>query len=250
MEIEIQRDGLTLRGDLSGTDTLENETLVVMMHGFKGNIGYDESNMLFDTHNQLNAHGLPTLRINFNGCGNSDGEFKNMTVLNEIQDGIAILEYVQKVIKPQHLYLVGHSQGGVVASMLAAYYADQIEKLALLAPAATLVTDAQAGICQGVSYDPHHVPDSIMLDGFEVGGAYFRTAQHLHIYETAQGYQGPVLLVHGLADPVVSYEATKKYDQIYQHDKLHLIEGAGHNLMGDGDQRQEAKDLVTQFLLG
>lgn len=82
MEIEIQRDGLTLRGDLSGTDTLENETLVVMMHGFKGNIGYDESNMLFDTHNQLNAHGLPTLRINFNGCGNSDGEFKNMTVLN------------------------------------------------------------------------------------------------------------------------------------------------------------------------
>ncbi|WP_295774755.1 alpha/beta hydrolase [Limosilactobacillus gastricus] len=249
MEIEIQRDGLTLRGELSGTDTLKNETLVVMMHGFKGSIGYDVANLLFDTHNQLNLHGLPTLRINFNGCGDSDGEFKDMTVLNEIQDGIAILEYVQKVIQPRHLYLVGHSQGGVVASMLAAYYHDQIEKLVLLAPAATLVSDAQAGICQGVSYDPQNVPDSIMLDGFEVGGAYFRTAQHLHIYETAQGYQGPVLLVHGLDDQVVSYEATKKYDQIYQNDQMHLIAGASHNLMGDQDQRQVVKDLVTRFLM-
>ena len=38
----------------------------------------------------------------------------------------------------------------------------------------------------------------------------------------------PVCLIHGTDDTVVSPNASKKYDQIYQNSTLHLIEGADH----------------------
>ena len=69
--------------------------------------------------------------------------------------------------------------------MLAAYYRDIITKLVLLAPAATLKDDALKGICQGSQYDPNHIPGTVDVHGFTVGGDYFWTVQLLPIYETA-----------------------------------------------------------------
>ena len=68
------------------------------------------------------------MRFDFNGHGDSDGEFENMTVLNEIEDANAILNYVKTDPHVRNIYLVGHSQGGVVASMLAGLYPDIIKK--------------------------------------------------------------------------------------------------------------------------
>ena len=246
MEITIQRDGLKLHGLLEGTTNLENDTVVILMHGFKGDLGYDENKILPVVAHALNQVGLPTLRFDFDGCGKSDGKFEDMTVLSELLDGMKVIDFARQKMKAQHIYLVGHSQGGVVASMLAAYYHDVIEKLVLLAPAATLKSDALQGVCQGSTYDPMHIPSSVMVDGFKVGGDYFRTAQLLPIYETAQHFDGPVLLIHGTADHVVSPEASRKYHVILPQSELHLIDGENHML--DGAHRPEIVKLVTDFL--
>lgn len=169
-----------------------------------------------------------------------------MTVLGELLDGMKVINFAQQQIKAKHIYLVGHSQGGVVSSMLAAYYRDVVEKLVLLAPAATLKDDALKGNYQGSSFDPNHIPASVNVDGFTVGGNYFRTAQLLPIYEMAQHYTGPVLLIHGTADQIVSPEASRKYHAILPQSVLHLIDGTGHLL--DGTRRTEAIKLVTDFL--
>lgn len=169
-----------------------------------------------------------------------------MTVLSEILDGMRVIDFVRQQIKPQHIYLVGHSQGGVVASMLAAYYRDAIDKVVLLAPAATLKDDALNGVCQGATYDPQQIPDEVTVDGWPVGGDYFRTAQLLPIYETAQHFAKPVLLIHGTADQVVSPAASKKYNGILPDSQLHLIEGEGH--LFNGPRRPAVVTLVTKFL--
>ncbi|KRL93252.1 alpha/beta hydrolase [Limosilactobacillus equigenerosi] len=248
MQYLVQRAGLTLRGELTGPQENAGHHLAILFHGFKGDIGHDQANLLFDLKDDLNAAGIPTLRMNFNGCGDSDGDFADMTVLNEIDDAIAILKQAIHDFHPARLTLIGHSQGGVVASMVAAYYHDLVDDLVLLAPAATLVDDANAGVCQGVTYDPNHIPESIDVDGFTVGGAYFRTAQRLHIYETAAGFTKPVLLIHGTADQIVNYQASIRYDQIYANSTLHLIDGASHRLIGPGTQRSNVKQLVVNFV--
>lgn len=246
MEITIERDGLKLYGLLEGTTTLENDRVAILMHGFKGDLGYDENKILPVVAHALNQAGLPTLRFDFAGCGKSDGKFEDMTVLSELLDGMKVIDFVRQTVKAKHIYLFGHSQGGVVASMLAAYYRDVIEKLVLLAPAATLKDDTLVGECQGSRYDPNHIPEFVMVGGFKVGGDYFRTAQLLPVYETAQHFAGPALLIHGTADQIVSPEATRKYHVIMPQSVLHLIDGEGH--MFNGPHRPEVVKLVTDFL--
>ena len=246
MEITIERDGLKLYGLLEGTTTMENDRVAILMHGFKGDLGYDENKILPVVTHALNQAGLPTLRFDFAGCGKSDGKFEDMTVLSELLDGMKVIDFVRQTVKAKHIYLFGHSQGGVVASMLAAYYRDVIEKLVLLAPAATLKDDTLVGECQGSRYDPNHIPEFVMVGGFKVGGDYFRTAQLLPIYETAQHFAGPALLIHGTADQIVSPEATRKYHVIMPQSVLHLIDGEGH--MFNGPHRPEVVKLVTDFL--
>jgi pimeloyl-ACP methyl ester carboxylesterase len=247
MDITIKRDGLKLHGLLEGTDKIENETIVILMHGFKADLGYNDSYILYNLSHYLNERGLPTIRFDFDGCGKSDGEFKDMTVFSEILDGIKILDYVRNTVKAKHIYLVGHSQGGVVASMLAGYYRDVVEKLALLAPAATLKKDAINGVCQGSTYDPLHIPETVDVSGFKVGGAYFRIAQLLPIYQTAMHYNRKVLLIHGSADKIVSPEASKRFNVLLPKSQLHIIKGESHLLNDQG--RPEVLKLVGDFLL-
>lgn len=246
MDVTVKRDGFTLRGVLKGTDNLQNKQVAILMHGFQGNRGYEAGNFLYDLSHQLNQAGIPTLRFDFAGCGQSDGKFTDMTVLSEISDGMKIIDFVRSEMEAQQIYLVGHSQGGVVVSMLAAYYRDLIAKEVLLAPAATLKDDALLGVCQGTKYDPNHIPLTVDVHGEAVSGEYFRTAQLLPIYETAQHFMGPALLVHGLADEVVSPEASKKYNVILPNSELHLIEGEGHKFLGK--EKPTILKLVADFL--
>lgn len=246
MDVTIQRDGLTLRGVLEGTDQIQNQQVVILFHGFQGNRGYQNGQLLYDLSSALNQAGIPTLRFDFAGCGQSDGDFADMTVLSELLDGMKIIDYARTEIGATTIDLIGHSQGGVVASMLAAYYRDIIRKVVLCAPAATLKDDALIGECQGTKYDPNHIPLSVTVNGQAVSGQYFRTAQLLPIYETAQHFPKPTLIIHGLNDQIVSPEAARKYNVILPNSELHLLPGETHRL--EGAKLPEIKKLVVNFI--
>lgn len=103
MEITIKRDGLNLHGLLEGTEKIENDTIAILMHGFKCDLGYDDSKILYALSHYLNNQGLPTIRFDFDGCGKSDGKFEDMTVYSEILDGIKILDYVFVILLRQNI---------------------------------------------------------------------------------------------------------------------------------------------------
>lgn len=246
MEFQVQRDGLNLAG-IYEPAVQPNGTIAILMHGFTGDRGYTPAALLVQLAARLRAIGVGTVRFDFNGHGHSDGDFVHMTVPNEIADAQAVLTAVQTRLHPQHIDLLGHSQGGVVASMLASVDADVIHKLVLMAPAATLKDDAIAGHTRGLVYDPHHIPATLPLsDTLTLGGFYLRTAQHLPIYETAQAFTGPVCLIHGDADQIVDPIASKRYHDIYHNSVYHLLPGGSHRL--DGQVRETVLDLATSFI--
>ena len=72
-----------------------------------------------------------------------------MTVLNEIEDANAILKYVKKDKYVRKIFLLGHSQGGVIASILAGLYPDIVDGLILLSAASVLKEDAIKGQLMG-----------------------------------------------------------------------------------------------------
>lgn len=54
MELAIKRDGWKLHAFLEGTISLENESVAILMHGFKGDLNYDEHKLLRTVTKALN----------------------------------------------------------------------------------------------------------------------------------------------------------------------------------------------------
>ena len=233
MQISIMRDGLCLRGRV---DKKEGEKCpaVILMHGFSGNMGCEDGNLFQTITDRLVEEGMAVVRFDFNGHGESDGDFSKMDVLNELEDAIAVLTYVRNLDFVTDIYVVGHSQGGVVAGLLAGSYPDVIRRLVLLAPAASLKTDAQKGTCMGTVYDTEHIPDVVNVgDARPVGGHYFRIAKWLPIYEVAGLYKGEALVICGGKDAVVDESAASRYGQAMENCMVERIEKLDHGLQGE-----------------
>lgn len=236
MYISIQRDGLTLNGRLDAPSR-SKFPLVILLHGFGGSMEDFDGSIFSRIAAALVEKGIGVMRFDFNGHGKSDGDFSRMNIFNEINDAIAMLEYAKAQSYTEDIYIVGHSQGGVVAGMLAGLFPDVIKKLVLLAPAASLKADAQQGRCFNQSYDTNSIPDTVNVDGSHiVGGHYFRIAKNLPIYEITKNFTHPALAICGLDDTVVSKKAIEQYQKELENCRIEYMH-VDHGLWGKDTEK-------------
>jgi len=223
--------------------------MVIFCHGFSGTKDGPMFELIADT---LQAHGIASIRFDFNGHGESEGEFKDMTVPNEIEDAKKVVEYVRDLRYVSSVAIVGHSQGGVVASMTAGQLSEELgepafKAVALMAPAAVLRDDAIRGSTMGKQYDPFDPGEYVELwGGLKLGGQYIRTAFNLPIYETAAKYQGPALIIHGNADRVVPYTYGERFHEIWPKSELVIQEYYDH---GFSQNIYRTTDIVADYLM-
>lgn len=211
----------------------EKLPVVIICHGFGSDCNRP---LLREIAKDVVEQGMIAIRFDFNGCGKSDGLFQNMTVLNEIQDLKNIIAWAENQPWTENISLVGHSQGGVVVSMTAGELgAGKIKCEALLAAAAVLRDDAIRGNTQGATYDPYNIKGDYVelprrMDGesLKLGKDYILTAMNLPIYETAERYTGPVLILHGTHDRIVPYTYSERYHEKLKNSEIRLISDENH----------------------
>ena len=221
--------------------------LVILMHGF---LGSKKAAPIGFLARALVKQGYVVLRFDFDSYGKSEGSQVANTVPGMIEDAMAVWKYASALPYVHRMILLGHSQGGVVAGMLAG----RLEKagtppaaLIQLAPASVLKEYASQGRFLSVHCDPVNPPDSINVYGFKMGRDYILTAQTLPIEEESAWYTGPVCLLHGTKDPIVPVSCSERYDQIYQNSEFHLIRGTGHLFLS---HRPTVRQLILEFLRG
>ncbi len=93
---------------------------VVFFHGFTGD-RMEAHWMFVKCARALAKAGIASLRFDFYGSGESEGEFREVTLEGELADGEDAVKFFrrQKGIDPERLGLVGLSLGGTVAACLA-----------------------------------------------------------------------------------------------------------------------------------
>ena len=108
--------------------------LIVLLHGFVGSkVG--EHRLFVKAARHFTEKGYGVFRFDFSGCGESDGDYADVTVTKQLSEVQAVLNYVSVLpeVDANNIILIGHSLGGAVASLTAAKDR-RIRKLILWSP--------------------------------------------------------------------------------------------------------------------
>lgn len=221
--VELQSRGLTLRGYLELPEAASAEApapLLVMFHGFTGTLS-EKHFVLSRISRRVVDAGVATLRLDFGGSGESDGEFIDVTPLTEVQDGQAILAYGCELpeVDPARVGLFGFSLGGFVAVNVAAREQARLQRLVLMSPGAITHKKMERALaehgraCRGsLEVTQKFVDDGYALDPFAA----------------ARSFGKPVSIVQGTADVAVPPETAQQYLEAFPEAELTLVEGADH----------------------
>ena len=236
MKMIIHDDGIPLSAVLEKPEGAEKSPLVILLHGF--------SSAKDRPHNILAAEamreaGFATLRFDLYGHGESGGEFRNHTLHKWISNTMAVIDAAREMGYTE-LYLSGHSQGGLVAALVAGMEPDRIRGLILRAPAFMIPQAARDGVMLGQTFDPEHIPDDVpTIKNLTLGGNYIRVAQTVYAEETAARYKGPVLILHGEEDDTVPPADSRAAAQRYRNCELIVTAGETHHFDRDPEQMRK-----------
>lgn len=213
-EFYIDCDGIRLHSKLDYPDNFRGKCpLMLLFHGFTGHM---EERHIVATMEAAREIGIAVLRVESYGHGGSDGKFEDHTMYKWVTGALAVVDYVRGLDFVTDLYLCGHSQGGLLAVLLAGMCPDSFRAVIPMSPALMIPEDARRGTLLGQSFDPLHIPEKLFSwDGRALSGNYVRVIQTIHVEDEIDRYQGPVCIIHGDADETVpiqgSLDAAKRY---------------------------------------
>jgi pimeloyl-ACP methyl ester carboxylesterase len=229
--------------------TTDQCPMVILMHGIFSSKDFIPMPQLAKG---LAKAGIASIRFDFGGHGKSEGRKQDMTIGKELADARAVWDYVQSLPYVNGVGLLGHSQGGVVASMAAGRLASESTVplgVVLIAPGSVIKEACQGGKFFNARFDPKDPPEYIRCWGlYKLGREYLVTTQQLDIYGTAAAYQGPVLLLHGDRDGIVPMWCSERYLEAYgPHATLKVVEGENHTITR---RRKQVVAETVEFFRG
>lgn len=217
--------------------------MVILMHGIFSSKDYPPMPQIAKA---LAKEGIASIRFDFGGHGDSEGQMINMTIAKELADALAIWEYADSLPYVRGISLLGHSQGGVIASMTAGNERINPESLILLAPGAVIKEATQGGHFFGNSFDPANPPEYIKcFHHFKLGKDYLIQTQELDIFGVSGNYKGPVCIIHGSKDGIVPLWCSEKYNEIYTDSRMHIVEGENHLII---KKQKKVIRIIIDFL--
>ena len=183
----------------------------------------------------LTAHGFGVVRFDFTGLGKSEGEFADSYFSANVEDLLAVNDYMKEHYEAPSL-LVGHSLGGA-AVIVAASKLDNVKAVATIgAPAAT------EHVKQHFS---HHVEEIAQKGDVEVniGGRPFKINQEFvddfdktDLPEITKKLRKPILIMHAPFDKVVGIDNAHKLYKSAHHPKSFIsLNDADHLLLDPKD---------------
>ncbi|MCD8154219.1 MAG: alpha/beta fold hydrolase [Clostridiales bacterium] len=204
-------------------DESQQYPVIIMSHGFRGSHEDFEDAGWVQLFSQT---GYVCYTYDF--CGGapkslSDGDFSSdMSVMTEVSDLEAVMEFVEgkSFCDPENLYLMGQSQGGLVTGLTGAKHSDEVAGMILLFPALSIPDNIREAYPT-----KEDIPDEgVEQLGAELGKCYAEDVYDLDVWEELSGYEGDVLLMHGMNDSLVPYTlSVKALEECYTESASELL---------------------------
>jgi dipeptidyl aminopeptidase/acylaminoacyl peptidase len=221
--------GKTLRGmlHLPATAMKRPAPSVVFFHGFTGN--RMESHWMFvKCSRSLAQAGFASLRFDFYGSGESDGEFRQMSLRGEIADGRAAVAFLRRQagINPERVGLLGLSLGGTVAAALAS----SVQAKALVLWSAVAHTARMRELFKKSTKKVPGKPGAVEYDARELSPRLVEDVLKVEPIRHLARFQGPTLIVHPEKDEAIPASHARDFFRAAGADakEMVIIAGADH----------------------
>ncbi len=189
--------------------------VVLIFHGFTNDrnalpIQGTDENLYGRSARLLAEHGIASLRIDFRGSGQSEGEWSDTTFSGQIDDALAAVDFLATVpeVDAARLGLIGLSQGGLVAAETAARV-PEVDSVALWSAVANPPDTYQllmgAGtVAQGLTAPDPGVEVTLPWgEPFLMKRGFFEDLYAVNPIGAISQVEAPLLVVVGLNDTTV-----------------------------------------------
>lgn len=211
----LEHEGQKIFGMLHRPIEVEKAPVVIMFHGFGGH-KCGKYRLYVTMSEKLSRLGIASIRFDFRGSGDSEGEFADMTIEGEVQDALKILQFAENIerIDPHRIGIMGRSLGGIVAVMAASRY-QKIKSLALWAPAYSAEQWEQHWIKMSDPKVSAELKDELMrFDGQVANEKFMREFFALDLENDLRALNNvPLLHIHGEQDMSVNITHAEMYLQ-------------------------------------
>lgn len=241
---------VTIAGQIPGTLSLPDKPggqvpAVLMLHGFasqKDEVGDMYKNLAA----KLAAQGVASLRIDFQGSGDSKVPFEQMTFTNQVSDAQAAFDYLRgrPEVDAARLGVLGFSMGGGVAIKIAAKAANPVKSLALWSSTSTRsLADIAAG-SRATAEKEGVVDVDLGFTKIKLGKAFYSSIQNQDLEGEIGRFSGNTMLVYGTADPLSGNAPYFLYNLGGKVRNLVLIDGADHIYHVLTDDKSESNQVI------
>ncbi len=233
----LNEKGYMLRGFLDFPDGATE--IVVMLHGFTGN--KTEHNGHFRTLSRmLSKEGVASLRMDYHGNGESDGEFYNFIFEDAVSDGKLMIDYARSLEGIKKVDLLGFSMGGAIAGLLCNY---DIHKLILWSAAGEMNKSAEKHFDEWQRIDD----DNVYSSGFILNRKYVDSIIKFDMYSEVGKFENKAIIVQGDKDLAVNPKCAETYHSLIKNSILHFVKDAGHGYNAL-EQMKELYNVTVEFI--
>lgn len=202
--IEVQNQGMTLRGTIYTPDTRQRVPTLLMYHGFTGS--RVETGFLFvRLARRLAEAGVAAVTFDFRGSGESDGSFDKMLVSGELSDAMRMFEWVQgqPFVDRSQLSVLGFSLGGLLAACVSA----RVRNMASMVMVAPTTVD---NMCRFASSDTKP-NEPLTMGAHTLHPDFFNDIRKLNPVADVAAHPRPTLLIQGEGDLAVPPAVSQAY---------------------------------------
>lgn len=193
----------------------------------------------------LAARGIASMRFDFTGLGNSDGDFANTSFSSNVRDLLAAARALETHHQAPAL-LIGHSLGGA-AVLAAAGQLPSVEAVVTIAAPAT--PGHIEHLFTGVREDLEASGEAEVQVGrrrFRIRRQFLDDLAHYADAEHIRRLKRPLLIFHSPVDEIVEIEEARKLYHAALHPKSFIsLDRADHMLTDREDAEYVAETLVA-----
>jgi len=246
---EVPAEGRRVAGGSESHSSLRSEwapkpPIVIICHGFQGT---KTQKKYVKVARSLREEGILVFRFDFEGCGDSEGNPRDLTIANEVSDLEIAVKTVLKDcdVDSNRMAFIGDSLGAVVASLYA--QKNNIKTLVFWSPVFN-----QRELLKGwYSKDDIKAIKKnkvVYKKEKEIAKDYYLENKNKDYSHILSGFSFPILIVHGTKDEDAPIEYSQKLAQKYPNITLKPLREANHKI--DNVLLQEKLVNITTKWLG